>query len=144
VTDRITIEVYRTHAERAIQVQIVQTNEHGTGTGYRLAGPKHYNMGVTELIKRELDARDAAEIRNMLDKVFPHPEPDTYPPALPWAKQLDADDLAGFLADLYEAAVGADADLDTLADVESAIGRWRAIGEATEAHRTAPGPETSR
>lgn len=73
MTDRITIAVYRTRAERAIQVQISQTDENGNGTGYRLAGPKHYNAGVTELLTHELDARDAAEIRGYLDAVFPNP-----------------------------------------------------------------------
>lgn len=62
-----------------------------------------------------------------------------YPPALPWAKLMDADDLEGFLADLADAASGDD-DLTTLTEVESAIARWRAIGEAQHAHNTAPGP----
>jgi len=68
---------------------------------------------------------------------------DTYPPALPWAVHLDADDLEDFLADLADAASGGD-DLDTLADVESAIAGWRAFGEATAAHRAAPGPAVPR
>ncbi|MFF8953848.1 hypothetical protein ACF09I_34380 [Streptomyces sp. NPDC014940] len=63
----------------------------------------------------------------------------TYPAALPWARQMDADDLEGFLADLADAAAGDD-DLATLAEVESAIARWRVIGEAQHAHNTAPGP----
>lgn len=63
-----------------------------------------------------------------------------YPPALPWAKHMDADDLEGFLADLADAASGDD-DLTTLAAVEDAIGRWRVIGEAQHAHNTAPGPD---
>ncbi len=73
MTDRITINVYRTHAEGKIQVQIARTDENGNGTGYRLAGPKHYNAGVTELLTHELDERDAAEIRAYLDAVFPNP-----------------------------------------------------------------------
>ena len=67
-------------------------------------------------------------------------QPAGYPPALPWAKQLDADDLEGFLADCAAAAAGDD-DLNTLAEVERAIGRWRAIGEANTALRNAPGPD---
>ncbi|WIC88842.1 hypothetical protein SEA_ONIONKNIGHT_36 [Streptomyces phage OnionKnight] len=64
----------------------------------------------------------------------------SYPPALPWAKHMDADDLEGFLADLADAASGDD-DLTTLAAVESAIATWRVIGEAQHAHNTAPGPD---
>lgn len=69
---------------------------------------------------------------------------DTYPPALPWAAHLDADDLEGFLADLADATSGDD-DLNTLAEVESAIASWRAIAEADHALRTTPGtgPEIS-
>lgn len=63
-----------------------------------------------------------------------------YPPALPWARQMDADDVEGFLADLANAASG-DNDLGTLDEVESAIARWRMIGEAQHAHNTAPGPD---
>lgn len=69
--DRLTLHVFRTHAEGAIQVQLARTDENGTGTGYRLAGPKHYNSGVTELLSRDLDERDASEIRGFLDAVFP-------------------------------------------------------------------------
>lgn len=65
-----------------------------------------------------------------------------YPPSLPWAKHMDADDLEGFLADLVDAASGDD-DLSTLAAVEDAIGRWRVIGEAQHAHNTAPGPDAA-
>lgn len=64
---------------------------------------------------------------------------DTYQPALPWAAQLDADDLEGFLADLAEAASGND-DLATLAEVEKTIATWRAIGDVNEGLRNAPGP----
>lgn len=62
-----------------------------------------------------------------------------YPPSLPWARHLDADDLEGFLADLADAAAGTD-DLNTLRDIEDVIGRWRVIADADRAHRTAPGP----
>lgn len=78
-------------------------------------------------------------------EAFDHPKPHerpagAYPPALQWAALLDADDLEGFLEDLVAAASGDD-DLATLTEVESAIARWRAIGEAQHAHNTAPGPD---
>lgn len=60
--------------------------------------------------------------------------------ALAWAASLDADDLEGSLADLATAADGDD-DLVTLAAVEKAIAQWRHIGEATQAQRTAQGPD---
>ncbi|MFE7395174.1 hypothetical protein [Streptomyces sp. NPDC057557] len=66
-----------------------------------------------------------------------------YPLALGWARQLDADDLEGFLAELAEAADGVD-DLATLAEVENVIATWRALGEAQHAHNTAPGPGTKQ
>jgi uncharacterized protein YoaH (UPF0181 family) len=66
----------------------------------------------------------------------------TYPPALPWAALMDADDLEGFLADLVDAASGDD-DLSTLTEVESTIARWRVIAEAQHAHNTAPGPDAT-
>ncbi|MFE2346445.1 hypothetical protein [Kitasatospora cineracea] len=71
MTDRITIAAYRTHAEGRTQIVLSQTDENGRGHGYRIAGPKHYNSGVTELISADLTARDAAEIRAMLDAAFP-------------------------------------------------------------------------
>ncbi|MGW5123248.1 hypothetical protein ACWEQ7_04135 [Streptomyces sp. NPDC004069] len=70
-------------------------------------------------------------------------ERTTYPPALPWARLMDADDLEGLLADLADAASGDD-DLTTLEEVEAAIGRWRAIAEAQHAHNTAPGPDAPK
>ncbi|KAF2774683.1 hypothetical protein [Streptomyces sp. OM5714] len=76
-----------------------------------------------------------------LDTPAPEKRPSGgYPPALPWAKHMDADDLEGFLADLVDAASGDD-DLTTLAAVESAIATWRLIAEAQHAHNTAPGPD---
>lgn len=65
-----------------------------------------------------------------------------YPPALPWAAHMDADDLEGFLAELEEVASGDD-DLTTLAAVENTIATWRAIAEAQHAHNTAPGPNVA-
>lgn len=71
MTDKLILEVNRTRAECGIQVSLSQVDEKGNGWGYRLAGPKHYNMGVTELLTAELDERDANKIRAMLDAVFP-------------------------------------------------------------------------
>jgi len=71
--DKLILEVVRTRAEGQIQVSLSQVDENGCGMGYRLAGPKHYNMGVTELSSAELTERDAANIRRMLDAVFPLP-----------------------------------------------------------------------
>ncbi|MDX3205097.1 hypothetical protein [Streptomyces scabiei] len=65
-----------------------------------------------------------------------------YPPALVWARYLDADDLEAFLGELSAEAAGAD-DLATLAAVENTIATWRFIGEAQHAHNTAAGPGSS-
>jgi hypothetical protein len=69
----LTISVHRTNAERALQLNLSQTDADGSGYGYRLAGPKHYNLGTTELLSSDLNERDAAEIRRMLDGAFPQP-----------------------------------------------------------------------
>jgi hypothetical protein len=68
--DRLVIAAYRT-ASGGTQVQIAQLDSNGSGWGHRLAGPKHHNQGTTTLTERDLDASDAAEIRRMLDAVFP-------------------------------------------------------------------------
>ncbi|MGW3651089.1 hypothetical protein [Streptomyces sp. NPDC000878] len=65
-----------------------------------------------------------------------------YPPALVWARYLDADDLEAFLEELSVEAAGSD-DLATLAAVENTIATWRFIGEAQHAHNTAAGPGRS-
>lgn len=70
-TDRLVLEVNRTHAEGGIQVVLSQIDAKGTGWGYRLAGPKHYNSGATPLLSADLTERDATELRSMLDAVFP-------------------------------------------------------------------------
>jgi hypothetical protein len=68
---QLTIAAYRTHAEGRTQIVISRTDENGRGEGYRLAGPKHYNSGTTQLVTSDLDERDARELRAMLDAVFP-------------------------------------------------------------------------
>lgn len=69
--DQLTISVDRTLAEQALQINLSLTDAAGNGEGYRIAGPKHYNMGTTELLSYEIDARDAAEVRRMLDAAYP-------------------------------------------------------------------------
>ncbi|MFJ2676339.1 hypothetical protein [Streptomyces sp. NPDC087525] len=73
MTDRIEITVDRDGWTNGLQINIVRVDDNATGWGYRLAGPK-YNGSSKNLIRRELDERDAKEIRAMLDKVFPLPE----------------------------------------------------------------------
>lgn len=69
-------------------------------------------------------------------------ERTSYPPALPWARLMDDEDRAEFLADLAD-AVG---HRNALVEIEDACARWRVIAEAQHAHNTAPGPgeETTR
>lgn len=71
MTEKLVLEVNRTNAQGALRVLLSRVDENGSGLGYRLAGPKHYNMGVTTLLEAELTERDASEIRRMLDAVFP-------------------------------------------------------------------------
>lgn len=64
-----------------------------------------------------------------------------YPPAMPWARLMDHEDLADFLDELAAAAI---ANVDAgaaLAEVEKACGTWRLIAEAQYGHNTAPGPD---
>lgn len=66
---------------------------------------------------------------------------DTHPPALPWARLMDAEDLAEFLAEVEHAiATPGATPTEALAAVETACGTWRLIAEAQHAHNTAPGP----
>lgn len=65
----------------------------------------------------------------------------SYPPALPWARLMDHEDLADFLDELAAAAI---ANVDAgaaLAEVEKACGTWRLIAEAQYGYNTAPGPD---
>lgn len=105
--------------------------------GYQVA----INVMRQEKLPMSVELLEAQLELEVLDYPKPHERPaGAYPPALLWAQKLDADDLEGFLADVVDAASGTD-DLATLAEVESAIARWRAIGEAQHAHNTAPGPD---
>ncbi|GAA2485130.1 hypothetical protein GCM10010406_21730 [Streptomyces thermolineatus] len=83
-----------------------------------------------------------AEVDRLTAALAEKAAPAAYPPALPWAAWLDADDLEEFLAELSDAASGDD-DLNTLAEVESTCGTWRLIAEAHHAHLTAPGPNAA-
>jgi hypothetical protein len=70
VSDRIVIDVDRDGWTKGLQLNIAHLDENGTGSGYRLAGPK-YNGSSENLLRRELDERDVREIRAFLDAVFP-------------------------------------------------------------------------
>jgi hypothetical protein len=70
MTDRLIMEVTRDGWTDGLQMSISQLDENGAGHGYRIAGPKFNGSGEV-LLKRELDERDAAEIRAYLDAVFP-------------------------------------------------------------------------
>jgi hypothetical protein len=72
MSERIVIDVDRDGWTKNLQLNIVTLDEHDSGTGYRLAGPK-YNGSSTNLLRVELDERDADEIRQALDAVFPRP-----------------------------------------------------------------------
>lgn len=72
------------------------------------------------------------------------PEPQTsggYPPALPWAALLDAEDLADFLDELAASAITHATTDVALAEVETTCKTWRLIAEAQHGHNTAPGPD---
>lgn len=70
MTDRLTLRVGIDGPTGGIQVSLSQLDEHGTGHGYRLAGPKFTGSGEV-LVSRDLTEADAAEIRRYLDAVFP-------------------------------------------------------------------------
>ncbi|MFJ3949040.1 hypothetical protein ACIPXV_03075 [Streptomyces libani] len=67
--------------------------------------------------------------------------PDEYPPALPWARLMDAEDRADFLDELAASAITHADSKTALSEVEDTCARWRAIAEAQHAHNTAPGPD---
>lgn len=72
------------------------------------------------------------------------PEPQEsggYPPALPWAALMDAEDLHDFLGELADAAIRLMDSRAALAEVERACATWRVIAEAQHGHNTAPGPD---
>lgn len=65
-------------------------------------------------------------------------------PVFPWAAQLDADQLAAFLEELWGAAGGED-DLNTLKAVEDVIATWRCdVGATADGDELVPCPLTER
>ncbi|MCU1613741.1 MAG: hypothetical protein JWO98_1281 [Frankiales bacterium] len=73
MSKRIVFTVDRDGWTNGLQLGISQPDE---GHGYRLAGPK-YNGSSKTLLDYELEERDAAEIRKMLDAAFPLPVAET-------------------------------------------------------------------
>jgi hypothetical protein len=74
--------------------------------------------------------------------VGPVPQaPGGYPPALPWAALLDADDLAEFLDELTDSATANASSEVRLAEIERTCATWRLIAEAQRGHNMAPGPD---
>lgn len=68
---RIVLEISRDDFTGGLQLSI----GHKDGHGYRIAGPKFLGASQT-LLSRELDQRDADEIRTYLDAAFPVPVKD--------------------------------------------------------------------
>lgn len=93
------------------------------------------------LLLANLRAEWEAEERARTADLEAAPVGGGYPPALPWARLMDDDDLAEFLLDLKHAVIDHDDAAKALADVESTCGTWRLIAEAQHAHNTAPGPD---
>jgi hypothetical protein len=65
----------------------------------------------------------------------------SYPPAFPWARLMDDEDLADFLDELAAAAITHASNARALAEVEKTCSTWRLIAEAQHGHNTAPGPD---
>jgi hypothetical protein len=89
---------------------------------------------------------DAVQLLNGLAAAH---QPDTYPPALPWARLMDREDLDDFLRDLdtamhraVDAAVitGKPQAAAVLEALEATFASWRVTAEAQHAHNWAPGP----
>ncbi|WP_329203834.1 hypothetical protein [Streptomyces sp. NBC_01435] len=91
MNNRIVIDLDRDGWTKNLQLNIANLDENDRGMGFRLAGPK-YNGSSTNLLRTELDERDAAEIRAMLDAVFPASTPapitEAYPGELPILRGL--------------------------------------------------------
>jgi hypothetical protein len=69
------------------------------------------------------------------------PERSSYPPALPWARLMDHEDLTDFLDELAASAITHASSEVALAEVEKTCGTWRLTAEAQHGHNTAPGPD---
>lgn len=97
---RVVLDVDRDGWTQNLQLNIVTLNENNSGMGFRLAGPK-YNGSSTNLLRAELDERDAAEIREALNAVFPLPNTGSVieltaleQECLRFALELAADEMA--------------------------------------------------
>ncbi|GHA95120.1 hypothetical protein GCM10010330_56590 [Streptomyces tendae] len=86
-----------------------------------------------------------AELRARITELEAAQQPaegSSYPSVLPWARLMDAEDLAEFLAEVEHAiATPGATPAEALAAVEKRCGTWRVIAEAQHAHNTAPGPD---
>lgn len=98
MTDRIVIDLDRDGQTKGLQLNMAQLDDKDAGWGYRLHGPK-YNGSSKNLLRHELDARDAAEIRKMLDAVFPLPKQPTRAEVLREAAVV-AGEFTGQFADM--------------------------------------------
>jgi hypothetical protein len=126
MADKLTVAAYKTNANGGTQITIEQTDENGRGWGRRLAGPKHYNMGTKTLVSADLDERDAAEIRGMLDAVFPLTEDQVRANALDEAVKL-----------LIHLSVRTAKDDPEYAGLERALTEVRALRDRTTSGLTA-------
>lgn len=89
-------------------------------------------------------ARNAVRVteQSMKELKREHAANTSYSAALPWARLMDDEDLAEFLAEVEHAiAIPGATPAEALAAVEKACGTWRLIAEAQHAHNTAPGPD---
>lgn len=121
---------------------------------YRLGEPLRDEQGVYACCPLPIIETDSAPMAAYLVELLnadgedgartePRGAATSYPPALPWARLMDADDLAEFLAEVEHAiATPGTTPAEALAAVEKACGTWRLIGEAQHAHNTAPGPNS--
>lgn len=75
MNDKLVIEVYRHNPTGRPQVAIGTVSEDGRSDLYRLAGPG-FTGTDWNLLSKPLDETDAAEIRRVLDAVFPVSVPD--------------------------------------------------------------------
>ncbi|MGA5635012.1 hypothetical protein [Streptomyces lydicamycinicus] len=111
------------------------------GTSYDLASQAAYALESAQLLQSPETAAELQRLRARVAELEQQASAAEYPPALPWARLMDAEDCADFLDELAASAI-LHADSGTaLAEVEDTCGRWRAIAEAQHAHNTAPGPD---
>ena len=87
MNNRIVLDVDRDGWTKRLQLNIVTLDENDRGMVFRLAGPK-YNGSSENLLRTELDERDATEIREALDAAFPQTASETRAAALREAAAL--------------------------------------------------------